>query len=300
MTELALPTLPAAAMSRAMVANNLPVPSALGSLDAYIGAVHQIPVLSVEDEQALARRLRADNDLGAARELVLSHLRFVVHVARGYNGYGLPLGDLIQEGNIGLMKAIKRFDPDVGVRLVSFAVHWIRAEMHEFILKNWRIVKVATTKAQRKLFFNLRKSKTRLGWLNAEEVRAVAADLNVSEREVREMESRLSGRDIGFDLGSDDDDDHAPPAPAAYLMAREDDPSQAYERADSEDNQLELLREGLSQLDNRSRDIIKRRWLDDGNKVTLQELADEYGVSAERIRQVEANALKKMKALFVA
>jgi RNA polymerase sigma-32 factor len=300
MTELALPTLPAAAMSRAMVANNLPVPSALGSLDAYIGAVHQIPVLSVEDEQALARRLRADNDLGAARELVLSHLRFVVHVARGYNGYGLPLGDLIQEGNIGLMKAIKRFDPDVGVRLVSFAVHWIRAEMHEFILKNWRIVKVATTKAQRKLFFNLRKSKTRLGWLNAEEVRAVAADLNVSEREVREMESRLSGRDIGFDLSSDDDDDHAPPAPAAYLMAREDDPSQAYERADSEDNQLELLREGLSQLDTRSRDIIKRRWLDDGNKVTLQELADEYGVSAERIRQVEANALKKMKALFVA
>ena len=300
MTELALPTLPAAAMSRALVANNLPVPSPLGSLDAYIGAVHQVPVLSVDDEQALARRLRDHNDLEAARELVLSHLRFVVHVARGYNGYGLPLGDLIQEGNIGLMKAIKRFDPDVGVRLVSFAVHWIRAEMHEFILKNWRIVKVATTKAQRKLFFNLRKSKTRLGWLNAEEVRAVAADLNVSEREVREMESRLSGRDIGFDLSSDDDDDHAPPAPAAYLMAREEDPSQAYERADSEDNQLELLREGLSQLDTRSRDIIKRRWLDDGNKVTLQELADEYGVSAERIRQVEANALKKMKALFVA
>jgi len=300
MTELALPSLPAAAMNRAMVANNLPVPSALGSLDAYIGAVHQIPVLSVEDEQALARRLREDNDLEAARELVLSHLRFVVHVARGYNGYGLPLGDLIQEGNIGLMKAIKRFDPDVGVRLVSFAVHWIRAEMHEFILKNWRIVKVATTKAQRKLFFNLRKSKTRLGWLNAEEVRAVAADLNVSEREVVEMESRLSGRDIGFDLSADDDDDHAPPAPAAYLMAREDDPSQAYERADNQDNQLELLREGLSQLDQRSRDIIRRRWLDDGNKVTLQELADEYGVSAERIRQVEANALKKMKALFVA
>ncbi|MFL6592567.1 MAG: RNA polymerase sigma factor RpoH [Luteimonas sp.] len=286
--------------SNALVANNLPIPSALGSLDAYIGAVHQIPVLSVEDEQALARRLRDHDDLDAARELVLSHLRFVVHVARGYNGYGLPLGDLIQEGNIGLMKAIKRFDPNVGVRLVSFAVHWIRAEMHEFILKNWRIVKVATTKAQRKLFFNLRKSKTRLGWLNADEVRAVAADLNVSEREVMEMESRLSGRDIGFDLSSDEDDDHAPPAPAAYLMAREDDPSQAYERADNEDNQLELLREGLLQLDARSRDIIKRRWLDPDNKVTLQELADEYGVSAERIRQVEANALKKMKALFAA
>jgi RNA polymerase sigma-32 factor len=292
-------------LSTTLVANNLPIPalsgiSALGSLDAYIGAVHQIPVLPVEDEQALARRFRDDNDLEAARELVLSHLRFVVHVARGYNGYGLPLGDLIQEGNIGLMKAIKRFDPNVGVRLVSFAVHWIRAEMHEFILKNWRIVKVATTKAQRKLFFNLRKSKKRLGWLNAAEVRAVAADLNVSEREVLEMESRLSGRDIGFDLSGDDDDDHSPPAPAAYLMAREDDPSQAYERADSQDNQLQFLREGLLQLDPRSRDIIKRRWLDDDNKVTLQDLADEYGVSAERIRQVEANALKKMKALFAA
>jgi RNA polymerase sigma-32 factor len=287
-------------MSTALIANNLPIPSALGSLEAYIGAVHQIPVLSVEDEQRLARRLRDEDDLGAAQELVLSHLRFVVHVARGYSGYGLPLGDLIQEGNIGLMKAIKRFDPTVGVRLVSFAVHWIRAEMHEFILKNWRIVKVATTKAQRKLFFNLRKSKKRLGWLNAAEVSAVAKDLNVSEREVLEMESRLSGRDIGFDLTADDDDDHAPPAPAAYLMTQEEDPSQAYERADSEDNQLELLREGLLQLDKRSRDIIKRRWLDADSKVTLQELADEYGVSAERIRQVEANALKKMKALFVA
>ena len=294
-----------ATLSQSLVPNNLPVPSLnglspLGSLDAYIGAVHQIPVLSVEDEQALAHRFRDGDDLDAARELVLSHLRFVVHVARGYNGYGLPLGDLIQEGNIGLMKAVKRFDPEVGVRLVSFAVHWIRAEMHEFILKNWRIVKVATTKAQRKLFFNLRKSKKRLGWLNAEEVRAVAKDLNVSEREVLEMESRLSGRDIGFDLSSDEDDDHAPPAPAAYLMAHEEDPSQAYERIDSEDNQLDLLREGLGRLDTRSRDIIKRRWLDADSKITLQELADEYGVSAERIRQVEANALKKMRALFAA
>ncbi len=292
-------------LGQSLIANNLPIPalsglSPLGSLDAYIGAVHQIPVLSVEDEQALARRFRDGEDLDAARELVLSHLRFVVHVARGYNGYGLPLGDLIQEGNIGLMKAIKRFDPNVGVRLVSFAVHWIRAEMHEFILKNWRIVKVATTKAQRKLFFNLRKSKKRLGWLNAAEVRAVAADLKVSEREVLEMESRLSGRDIGFDLTGGDDDDHAPPAPAAYLRANEEDPSQAYERADSQDNQLQLLREGMGQLDARSRDIIARRWLDDDSKITLQELADEYGVSAERIRQVEANALKKMKALFVA
>jgi RNA polymerase sigma-32 factor len=287
-------------MSTALVANNLPIPSALGSLEAYIGAVHQIPVLSAEDEQRLARRLRDEDDLSAAQELVLSHLRFVVHVARGYSGYGLPIGDLIQEGNIGLMKAIKRFDPEVGVRLVSFAVHWIRAEMHEFILRNWRIVKVATTKAQRKLFFNLRKSKTRLGWLNAEEVRAVAADLNVSEREVLEMESRLSGRDIGFDAPADEDDDHAPPSPAAYLMADGEDPSQAYERADGEDHQLALLREGMAKLDARSRDIIKRRWLDADSKVTLQELADEYGVSAERIRQVEANALKKMKALFAA
>jgi RNA polymerase sigma-32 factor len=288
-------------MSQALVANNLPIPSALGSMEAYIGAVHQIPVLSVEDEQRLARRLREDNDIAAAQELILSHLRFVIHVARGYSGYGLQLGDLVQEGNIGLMKAVKRFDPTVGVRLVSFAVHWIRAEMHEYIIKNWRIVKVATTKAQRKLFFNLRKSKTRLGWLNAAEVSAVAKDLNVSEREVLEMESRLSGRDIGFDAPDDADDDHAPPAPANYLVAHNDvDPAEAYESADSEDNQLELLREGMAQLDVRSRDIIKRRWLDADSKVTLQELADEYGVSAERIRQVEANALKKMKALFAA
>lgn len=284
----------------ALVANNLPIPSAMGSLEAYISGVHQIPVLSVEDEQRLAHRLREDNDIAAAQELILSHLRFVVHVARGYSGYGLQLGDLIQEGNIGLMKAVKRFDPSVGVRLVRFAVHWIRAEMHEFIIKNWRIVKVATTKAQRKLFFNLRKSKTRLGWLNAEEVRLVARDLNVSEREVMEMESRLSGRDIGFDAPDDADDDHAPPAPVSYLVAHDADPAAAYESADSEADQLEVLREGMARLDARSRDIIRRRWLDADSKVTLQELADEYGVSAERIRQIEANALKKMKALFAA
>jgi RNA polymerase sigma-32 factor len=284
----------------ALIPNSLPIPSALGSLEAYIGAVHQIPVLSAEDEQDLARRYRDQEDLDAARELVLSHLRFVVHVARGYNGYGLQMADLIQEGNIGLMKAVKRFDPEIGVRLVSFAVHWIRAEMHEFIIKNWRIVKVATTKAQRKLFFNLRRSKTRLGWLNADEVRAVAQDLNVSEREVLEMESRLSGRDIGFDAPDDADDDHAPPAPAAYLVAEGLDPAAAYESADSEADQLDLLRAGLARLDARSRDIIKRRWLDPDSKITLQELADEYGVSAERIRQIEANALKKMKALFAA
>ncbi|WP_147653850.1 RNA polymerase sigma factor RpoH [Vulcaniibacterium gelatinicum] len=288
------------ALSTTLISNNLPVPSALGSLEAYVAAVHRIPVLSAEEEQALARRYREHDDLEAAKQLVLSHLRFVVHVARGYGGYGLPMGDLIQEGNIGLMKAVKRFDPAVGVRLVSFAVHWIRAEIHEFILRNWRIVKVATTKAQRKLFFNLRKSKQRLGWMNADEVRAVAQDLNVSEREVLEMEARLSGRDIGFDAPADEDDEHAPPAPVAYLSAHDQDPAQVYEAADSEDDQLERLRAGLASLDPRSRDIIQRRWLSEDSKVTLQELADEYGVSAERIRQVEAHALKKMKALLVA
>ena len=286
-------------MNNTLVANNLPIPSALGSLDAYIGAVYQIPVLSVEEEQDLAHRFIDDQDLTAARSLVLSHLRFVVHVARGYSGYGLQMADLIQEGNIGLMKAVKRLDPSQGVRLVSFAVHWIRAEMHEFILKNWRIVKVATTKAQRKLFFNLRKSKQRLGWMNHAEVQAVARDLNVPESEVLEMEARLSGRDIGFDAPTDDDD-NAPPAPTAYLVAANADPAQLYASDDEEGNQLELLREGLARLDARSRDIIRRRWLDDDNKVTLQELADEYGVSAERIRQIEANAMKKMKALLVA
>ncbi len=286
-------------MTHALVANNLPIPSAIGSLDAYISAVNRIPVLTLEEEQALARSYSLREDLEAARRLVLAHLRFVVHVARGYNGYGLQMGDLVQEGNIGLMKAVKRFDPDQGVRLVSFAVHWIRAEMHEFILRNWRIVKVATTKAQRKLFFNLRKSKKRLGWMNHEEVQAVARDLNVPVAEVLEMESRLSGRDIGFDAPDDADDD-APPAPTAYLQSAGADPSLVYARDDEEQSQLELLRQGLKRLDARSRDIIRRRWLDDGNKITLQELADEYGVSAERIRQIEANALKKMKALFVA
>ena len=282
----------------ALIANNLPIPSALGSLDAYISAVNRVPVLSVEDEQALARKFRDEEDLDAAKALVVSHLRFVVHVARGYQGYGLGMGDLIQEGNIGLMKAVKRFDPDQGVRLVSFAVHWVRAEMHEFILRNWRIVKVATTKAQRKLFFNLRKTKKRLGWMNDAEVTAVAKDLNVSKREVLEMESRLSGRDVGFDA-PDEDNDNAPPSPVAYLRDTSDDPAMAYERESHEDDQLELLRDGLAELDQRSRDILKRRFLGEP-KATLQELADEYGVSAERIRQIEATALKKMRALFAA
>src|SRR5688572_17645530 len=223
-------------LSQSLVPNNLPVPSLnglspLGSLDAYIGAVHQIPVLSVEDEQALAHRFRNEEDLDAARELVHSHLRFVVHVARGYNGYGLPLGDLIQEGNIGLMKAVKRFDPEVGVRLVSFAVHWIRAEIHEFVIRNWRLVKVATTKAQRKLFFNLRKAKKHLGWLSKDEAEAVAKDLGVTTREVAEMEQRLSGRDVSFDPDPTDDEDFAP---VAYLPSPNADPAQAIEQDDWE------------------------------------------------------------------
>ena len=283
----------------ALVSNNLPIPSALGSLEAYISATHRVPMLTQDEEQELAERLRRDSDLDAAKRLVLSHLRFVVHVARGYQGYGLPLGDLVQEGNIGLMKAVKRFDPTLGVRLVSFAVHWIRAEMHEFILRNWRIVKVATTKAQRKLFFNLRKSKKRLGWLSHDEAQTVAKELGVPLATVLEMESRLSGRDVGFDAPSDNDDE-APPAPVAYLVDHNADPYQSLANDDQEENQLEALHEGMARLDQRSRDIITRRWLKDGEKATLQELADEYGVSAERIRQIEANAMKKMRALFVA
>ena len=286
-------------MSTAVIANNLPIPSALGSVDAYINAVHQIPVLTLDEEQALARRYNGEDDLDAAKRLVMSHLRFVVHVARGYNGYGLQLSDLIQEGNIGLMKAVKRFDPDMGVRLVSFAVHWIRAEMHEFILRNWRIVKIATTKAQRKLFFNLRKSKKRLGWMNQEEVNTIAKELGVPAATVMEMEARLNGRDVAFDSPVDADDDEKP-APAAFLIDHAADPYMSVEAESEEDSSLDTLHRGLVKLDDRSRDIIQRRWLRDGDKATLQELADEYGVSAERIRQIEANAMKKMRALFVA
>ena len=283
----------------ALMANNLPIPSAIGSLDAYVNAVHQIPVLTLEEEQALAHRYLDENDLDAAKHMVLAHLRFVVHVARGYNGYGLQIGDLIQEGNIGLMKAVKRFDPTMGVRLVSFAVHWIRAEMHEFILRNWRIVKIATTKAQRKLFFNLRKSKKRLGWMNAAEVAAVAKDLGVTPADVREMESRLSGHDMAFDAPADADEDDKP-APGAYLVDHGADPYHTLENENQESADLDALKQGLARLDARSRDIITRRWLRDGDKATLQDLADEYGVSAERIRQVEVNAMKKMRSVFAA
>ncbi|MGA0264381.1 MAG: RNA polymerase sigma factor RpoH [Lysobacterales bacterium] len=283
-------------MSKALVPSHLLVPAGTGSLDAYIQEVNKIPMLTLEEEQDLAQRYRDHDDLEAARRLVLAHLRFVVHVAKGYTGYGLQLGDLVQEGNIGLMKAVKRFDPDREVRLVSFAVHWIRAEMHEFILRNWRIVKVATTKAQRKLFFNLRKSKKRLGWLNMEEVNTVAHDLGVKPEVVMEMESRLSGQDVGFDLSSDSDDDDAPRVtPAAFLQSDSDTPEVALEMEDLESHQNSLLYEGLGQLDERSQDIIRSRWLTD-QKSTLQELADHYGVSAERIRQLEVNAMNKMRA----
>jgi RNA polymerase sigma-32 factor len=286
-------------LSNALVTRNLPIPAAVGSLDGYIHAVNQVPMLTPEDEQALARRFLEADDLDAARDLVLSHLRFVVHVARGYLGYGLPMNDLIQEGNIGLMKAVKRFDPEVGVRLVSFAVHWIKAEIHEFILKNWRIVKVATTKAQRKLFFNLRRRKKRLGWLSADEVKVVAQELGVTPADVVEMESRLNGRDIGFDAPTDSDDDDGPPAPVAYLVDHGMDPEATLVSEDQDDRDLESLHAGLARLDARSKDIVVRRWLNEP-KATLQELADEYGVSAERVRQIEAAAMKKMRTLFEA
>ncbi|MEM1411764.1 MAG: RNA polymerase sigma factor RpoH [Pseudomonadota bacterium] len=279
----------------ALVPSHLMAPAGTGNLDAYIQEVYKIPVLTLEEEKELAARYRDEEDIDAARRLVLAHLRFVVHVAKGYAGYGLNLGDLIQEGNIGLMKAVKRFDPEREVRLVSFAVHWIRAEMHEFILRNWRIVKVATTKAQRKLFFNLRKSKKRLGWLNLEEVNKVAHDLGVKPETVLEMESRLSGQDIGFDLTAADDEDKPQVAPAAYLEGNVDDPETAVADRDESDHNNGLLYRGIDALDERSQDIIRRRWLTE-DKTTLQELANVYGVSAERIRQLEANAMKKLRA----
>ncbi|MDH5777323.1 MAG: RNA polymerase sigma factor RpoH [Gammaproteobacteria bacterium] len=265
-----------------------------GSLDAYLQAVGQVPVISAEEEKALAYRLRDEGDLEAARQLVMSHLRFVAHIARSYSGYGLPVADLIQEGNIGLMKAVKRFDPDVGVRLVSFAVYWIRAEIHEFVLRNWRIVKVATTKAQRKLFFNLRSSKKRLAWFSQDEVDSVAKELGVTTKEVREMESRLSGKDIGFDLRDDDDDDNFTASPVAYLQDNSQEPSQLVEGDDWESHNHDRLYHALETLDDRSRDILQRRWLTE-DKSTLQELADQYQVSAERIRQLENNAIKKLQ-----
>jgi RNA polymerase sigma-32 factor len=268
----------------------------IGSLDAYVDRVAQIPVLSREEERALAVRFHQENDLEAARHLVLSHLRFVVHIARGYSGYGLPVGDLIQEGNVGLMKAVKRFDPSMDVRLVSFAVHWIRAEIHEYVLRNWRLVKVATTKAQRKLFFNLRRLKKNMGWLSEAETQAVARDLGVTTAEVTEMEQRLSSRDIAFDPAPDADDEEGSYSPSAYLAHPSADPAVAVEREQWDEDSADRVASALGSLDERSQQILRSRWMTD-KKSTLHELADQYGVSAERIRQIEAHAIKKLREM---
>lgn len=264
------------------------------NLSAYVTSVSSIPVLTIEQEKDLAERLYYQEDLDAARQLIMSHLRFVVHIAKSYSGYGLPQGDLIQEGNVGLMKAVKRFDPERGVRLVSFAVHWIKAEIHEYILRNWRIVKVATTKAQRKLFFNLRGAKKSLAWLSNDEVNAIAEDLGVDAKVVRQMEGRLSAHDAPFDMGADDDDESAYQAPANYLEDKRYDPVDLLEQQDWQETSNRLLLAAMGQLDERSKDILNARWLSE-EKATLHELADKYGVSAERIRQLEKNAMKKIK-----
>jgi RNA polymerase sigma-32 factor len=287
-------------MSTALVrpSNDLVLAGPIGSLDAYLERVSHIPVLSREQEVELAQQFRLSQDLSAARQLVLSHLRFVVHIARSYSGYGLPLGDLVQEGNVGLMKAVKRFDPGMGVRLVSFAVHWIRAEIHEYVLRNWRLVKVATTKSQRKLFFNLRRYKKTLGWLSDAETRAVAKDLGVTTQEVTEMEKRLTSRDMSFDPAPDADDEEGGYSPAAYLRHPDADPAQQLEREQFDDDSSERLAVALNQLDARSQHILRTRWMAE-DKATLQDLAEHYGVSAERVRQIENNAIKKLRALIV-
>jgi RNA polymerase sigma-32 factor len=291
-------TVPTAVITRK---NDFVLSGPVGSFDAYMDKVSRIPVLSREDELVLANRFRNEGDLDAARELVMSHLRFVVHIARGYSGYGLPLGDVVQEGNVGLMKAVKRFDPSVGVRLVSFAVHWIRAEIHEYVLRNWRLVKVATTKAQRKLFFNLRKMKKNLAWLSADETAQVARDLNVTPQEVTEMEKRLAARDLSFDpvpdAGSEDGDETY--SPAAYLPSPDADPAVQIENAEWEDTTGERLQSAIKTLDPRARDILVSRWTGEAG-ATLHDLAGKYGVSAERIRQIEANAIKKLRGLMAA
>jgi RNA polymerase sigma-32 factor len=270
----------------------------LGSLDAYLDRVSRIPVLTREEERELAERFRNEEDLAAARQLVLSHLRFVVHIARGYSGYGLPVGDLIQEGNVGLMKAVKRFDPSLNVRLVSFAVHWIRAEIHEYVLRNWRLVKIATTKAQRKLFFNLRRMKKNLTWLSAEETAAVARDLGVTVGEVTEMEKRLAARDMSFDPTPESDEEEVY-SPAAYLPSPDADPAEQVESAESSEDESDRLQEAMERLDARSREIVQRRWMTD-DKATLHELAGKYGVSAERIRQIESSAIGRLRGLMAA
>lgn len=285
-------------MTKAMVkASAMTLPAVNDDLNGYLAKISAFPVLSVEKEQSLAREYRDEDRLDSAGQLVMSQLRFVVHLARSYSGYGLPLADLVQEGNIGLMKAVKRFDPDVGVRLISFAVHWIRAEIHEYVIRNWRIVKVATTKAQRKLFFKLRSSKKGLGWFSAAEAAAVAKDLGVTEEQVYEMESRLTSGDMSFDATTaDDESEKRALRPAEYLYDDNVDPAVVAENENYTDSRNTTLSAGMEELDDRSRDILQRRWLDDDNKSTLQELANEYSVSAERIRQIEKAAMNKLKA----
>ena len=279
--------------------NTLPVLRGSSNLDAYIQAARSVPILSAEEEYALAKDLQETGNIESAQKLVLPHLRFVIKIANNYSGYGLAVPDLIQEGSIGLMKAVKRFRPEVGVRLVSFAVHWIKAEIHEYILKNWRIVKVATTKSQRKLFFKLRSQKTRLGWFKSEEIDHVAETLGVTRENVIEMENRLNNYDVAFDLSSDEDNDTAYLAPANSLPSSTPSPELLIEAQDTEQNNSHLLGEALENLDDRSKAIVTRRWLTEP-KATLHELANEYGVSAERIRQIESNAFKSMKSSFVA
>ena len=265
------------------------------NLEAYLSSVQNIAILTPEEEKRLAEDLYYRNDLEAARQLVMAHLRFVVHIARGYSGYGLPQADLIQEGNVGLMKAVRKFNPEVGVRLISFAVHWIKSEMHEYIIKNWKIVKVATTKAQRKLFFNLRSQKKELNWLTDDEIKTISDELGVDEKSVKEMESRLSSTDMSFDPPTEANDEEASFSPAGFLADETKDPADLIEREDSEEYSHELLHKALSALDSRSKEILIDRWLQD-QKLTLHELADKYGVSAERIRQIEKAAMEKVKS----
>jgi RNA polymerase sigma-32 factor len=287
----------ATSLSIARPSDNL-LAGPLGSFEAYAERISRIPVLTREQELELASRFRNDEDLEAARTLVMSHLRFVLHIARGYSGYGLPIGDLVQEGNVGLMKAVKRFQPDMGVRLVSFAVHWIRAEIHDYVLRNWRLVKIATTKAQRKLFFNLRRMKKNLAWLSHDETQAVANDLGVTVAEVTEMEKRLSARDLSFDPAPDTDDEDSY-GPSLYLPAPDADPAMQAEDSEWDADVRDRLTGAVARLDARSQDILQRRWIAD-DKATLHELADEYGISAERVRQIEAAALKRLKSLMAA
>lgn len=276
------------------------LPTPTDDVGSYLSRINQIPVLTREEEKALAQALYHEHDIEAARTLVMHHLRFVVYIAKNYRGYGLPLSDLIQEGNIGLMKAVKSFDPGKNVRLASFAVHWIKSEINEFVIKNWKMVKIATTKEQRKLFFNLRSKKKDFNWLTQDEAKKIAADLNVSTKQVFEMESRLAGQDIGFDGPDNADDDSAAQSPSQWLTYEEsNDPAVLIEQQEVEDNTQTAIHTALTALDDRSRDIVKRRWLNEDSKATLHELAAEYGVSAERIRQIESQAMKKLKGLLV-